>query len=194
MKLINRLYKGFFLLLLITIFSSCRQQANQLPPLFEVLDSSKTGLEFANRLHPTDSLNMFTYMYFYNGGGVGAGDFNNDGLVDVFFSANQGSNTLYLNKGNLHFEDISSQSGITNDGGWSTGVSVVDINHDGWLDIYVCRVGDFVTLHAGNQLWVCKGLNKKGIPIYEESAAKYGLDFKGFCTQAAFLIMIWMAI
>jgi len=186
MKLITRLYKGFFLLLLITIFSRCRQQANHLPPLFDVLDSSKTGLEFANRLHPTDSLNMFTYMYFYNGGGVGAGDFNNDGLVDVFFSANQGPNSLYLNKGNLHFEDISSQSGITNDGGWSTGVSVVDINHDGWLDIYVCRVGDFVTLHAGNQLWVCKGLNKKGIPIYEESAAKYGLDFKGFCTQAAF--------
>lgn len=147
---------------------SCNKPAVSEHPIFEILDSSKTGLQFANRLTPTASLNMFKYMYFYNGGGVGAGDFNNDGLTDVFFSSNQGANTLYLNKGNLQFEDITTKAAIPNDGGWSTGVSVVDINHDGWLDIYVCRVGEFETLHTGNILLVCKGVNKDGIPQYED--------------------------
>lgn len=166
--------------------SACNRTTAIENPIFEILDSSKTGLQFSNRLTPTASLNMFKYMYFYNGGGVGAGDFNNDGLIDVFFSSNQGANTLYLNKGNLQFEDITAKAGIPNDGGWSTGVSIVDINHDGWLDVYVCRVGEFETLHTGNILLVCKGLNKDGIPQYEDQAAAYGLNFKGFCTQAAF--------
>ena len=166
--------------------SACNRTTAIENPIFEILDSSKTGLQFSNRLTPTASLNMFKYMYFYNGGGVGAGDFNNDGLIDVFFSSNQGANTLYLNKGNLQFEDITAKAGIPNDGGWSTGVSIVDINHDGWLDLYVCRVGEFETLHTGNILLVCKGLNKDGIPQYEDQAAAYGLNFKGFCTQAAF--------
>ena len=84
-------------------------------------------------------------MYFYNGAGVGAGDFNNDGLIDLFFAANQGENKLYLNKGNLHFKDVTAEAEIPQDGGWSTGVSVVDINNDGLLDIYVCRVGNYET-------------------------------------------------
>jgi hypothetical protein len=186
MKLHPLLYKTFYSFLFLGLFTNCRTRVDQLPPVFDLLDSSKTGLLFANRLQPSATLNMFSYMYFYNGGGVGAGDFNNDGLIDVFFSANQAPNSLYLNKGNLHFEDVSRSAGITDDGGWSTGVSIVDINHDGWLDIYVCRVGDFGNLHAGNQLWICKGLNNNGIPVYEEQAARFGLDFKGFCTQAAF--------
>jgi len=165
---------------------ACNSSTQIENPIFEILDSSKTGLQFANRLTPTASLNMFKYMYFYNGGGVGAGDFNNDGLTDIFFSSNQGANTLYLNRGNLRFEDVTGKAGIPNDGGWSTGVSIIDINNDGWLDIYVCRVGEFQSLHTGNILLVCKGLNKAGIPEYEDQAAAYGLNFKGFCTQAAF--------
>jgi len=124
-------------------------------------------------------------MYFYNGAGVGAGDFNNDGRIDLFFSANQSANRLYLNEGGFHFNDITDVCGIKFDQGWSTGVSVVDINHDGWLDIYVCRVSGIETLTGANELWVNKGL-KDGIPHFENEAAQYGLDFSGFCTQAAF--------
>ncbi|MGN6165701.1 MAG: FG-GAP repeat domain-containing protein, partial [Flavisolibacter sp.] len=125
-------------------------------------------------------------MYFYNGAGVGAGDFNNDGLIDLFFSANQGDNKLFLNKGNLKFEDVTKQSKIPQDGGWSTGVSVVDINNDGLLDIYVCRVGKYEILNSRNQLLVCKGIDKNGAPFYQDEAAQYGLDFSGFSTQASF--------
>jgi hypothetical protein len=126
-------------------------------------------------------------MYFYNGAGVGAGDFNNDGFIDLFFSSNQGENKLYLNEGNLHFKDVTNQTKIPQDGGWSTGVSVVDINNDGLLDIYVCRVGNFEILKGKNQFLICHGIDKNGIPYYEDKAADYGLDFSGFSTQAAFL-------
>lgn len=129
---------------------------------------------------------MFTYMYFYNGAGVGAGDFNQDGLIDLFFAANQQPNALYLNKGKLQFEDVSAQTGIPRDSAWSTGVSVVDINNDGLLDIYVCRVGNYEILKSHNQLLVCTGI-QNGIPQFEEKSAEYGLDFSGFSTQAAFL-------
>ena len=155
-------------------------------PVFEVLGDDKTGLHFANKLTPTNQFNMFTYMYFYNGAGIGAGDFNNDGLIDLFFASNQQQNKLYLNKGGLHFSDVTTEAKIPEDGGWSTGVSVVDINNDGLLDIYVCRVGNYETLHSKNQLLVCKGIDKNGVPFYEDEAAKYGLDFSGFSTQAVF--------
>jgi hypothetical protein len=125
-------------------------------------------------------------MYFYNGSGVGAGDFNKDGLIDLFFSSNQGQNTLYLNQGKLKFKDVTKESMIPNNTGWSTGVSVVDVNNDGLLDIYVCRVGNFGTLKSKNQFLICEGINKNGIPYYKDRAAEYGLDFSGFSTQAAF--------
>lgn len=155
--------------------------------LFDALDSKTTGLAFANKLTPAPDFNMFKYMYFYNGGGVGAGDFNNDGLVDLFFSANQMDNKLYLNTGELKFKDITTQAKIPQDHGWSTGVSLVDINNDGMLDIYVCRVGKYEKLSSRNQLLVCEGIGKDGIPVYADKAAQYGLDFSGFSTQAAFL-------
>jgi hypothetical protein len=127
-------------------------------------------------------------MYYYNGAGVGAGDFNNDGRIDLFFAANQQANRLYLNKGQLQFEDITkAAAGVPTDAAWSTGVSVVDINNDGLLDIYVCRVGNYKVLKGKNQLLVCTGIDEKGIPHYQEQAAQYGLDFSGFSTQAAFL-------
>ncbi len=182
--------KGFhskYFIYLFIFLAACRPATVKLPPVFEVLDSSQTGLVFSNKLTPTQELNMFKYMYFYNGGGVGSGDFNNDGLIDVFFSANQGENKLYLNKGGLRFQDVTAEAKIPQDGAWSTGVSVVDINNDGLLDIYICRVGEFETLHGRNQLLICKGIDKNGVPFYEDQAKQYGLDFSGFSTQAVFV-------
>jgi len=150
------------------------------------MENNQTGLNFVNALKPNAKVNMLSYMYFYNGAGMAAGDFNNDGNTDLFFCSNQGQNTLYLNEGGLHFKDVTLEAKIPNDGGWSTGVSVVDINQDGLLDLYVCRVGQYENLTQGNQLLVCKGIGENGIPFYEDQAAAFGLAFNGFSTQAAF--------
>jgi hypothetical protein len=133
-------------------------------------------------------------MYFYNGAGVGAGDFNNDGKVDLFFSSNQGSNSLFLNTGNLHFKDVTREAGIPKAKAWSTGVSIVDVNNDGLLDIYVCTVGKYLVLNSRNQLLICKGINENGVPSYADEAREYGLDFSGFSTSPLFLISTWMVI
>src|SRR5690348_2884010 len=148
----NRIF--FYTLLFITVLGCKSNTQPALPPLFKVLDSKTTGLNFTNQLTPTEQFNVFKYMYFYNGAGVGAGDFNNDGKIDLFFASNQGSNKLYINEGGLHFKDVTKDAAIPEDGGWSTGVSVVDINNDGLLDLYICRVGNFESLHAKNQLLV----------------------------------------
>ncbi|CAN5538544.1 VCBS repeat-containing protein [soil metagenome] len=171
----------------IALTAGCKHKPTpQIDTVFQVLDSKTTGLDFANVLTPTKDLNLFNYMYYYNGAGIGAGDFNNDGLTDLFFAANQGQNKLYINRGNLQFKDVTSEARIPNDSAWSTGVSVVDINNDGLLDIYVCIVSGFEGLKGTNKLLVCKGINKNGVPFYEDEAAMYGLNFSGFCTQAAF--------
>jgi len=172
-------------IIIVSIISSCSNHKTDRPVLFETLDADKTGLHFINKLTPTDSFNMFHYMYFYNGAGVGAGDFNNDGKIDLFFASNQGDNKLYLNEGDLKFKDVTVDAKIPQDKGWSTGVSVIDINNDGLLDIYICKVGNYETLHGKNQLLICKGI-KNGVPYYEDEAAQYGLDFSGFSTQAVF--------
>lgn len=171
---------GFYLLAL-----GCRQEPAQ-PALFDLLDSSATGIRFANRLTPRADLNMLKYMYFYNGAGVGAGDLNNDGLVDLYFAANQTGDKLYLNQGELRFREVTAAAGVPNDGGWSTGVSIVDINDDGMLDIYVCRVGNYASLQSHNLLLVCQGIGKDGVPVYKDEAESRGLAFSGFSTQAAF--------
>ena len=171
----------------LVILTGCKQQsAGTQPLLFEALSAGRTGLDFSNKLTPTQEFNVFKYMYFYNGGGVGTADFNNDGKIDVFFAANQVSNRLYLNAGGLHFRDVTKEAKIPQDGAWSTGVSVIDINNDGLMDIYVCRVGNHETLHSHNQLLICQGIDKDGIPSYKDEAKEYGLDFSGFSTQAAF--------
>jgi hypothetical protein len=154
--------------------------------MFEVLDDDKTGLHFSNNLRATQEFNMFDYMYFYNGAGIGAGDFNKDGLIDLFFASNQGENKLYLNKGKLKFTDVTKEAQIPEDSAWSTGVSLVDIINDGLLDIYVCRVGNYKTLHSKNQLLICQGIDKNGVPFFKDEATQYGLDFSGFSTQAIF--------
>ena len=174
-----------WLTVLLFIFSCTNKQTDR-SAVFEALNSKQTGLDFSNKLTATAQFNMFKYMYFYNGAGVGAGDLNNDGLIDLFFSANQGENKLYLNKGDLKFQDVTAAAKIPQDGGWSTGVSIVDINNDGLLDIYVCRVGNYEILKSKNQFLICKGIDKNGVPFYEDEASQMGLAFSGFSTQTAF--------
>lgn len=181
---IVQLYHGGAVMLLLLLFSCSDKKIES--PFFESLGSKQTGIDFTNQLKPTPAFNLFSYMYYYNGAGVGAGDFNNDGLIDLFFAANQGENKLYVNKGGLKFEDVTKAAAVPQDSGWSTGVSVVDINNDGLLDIYVCRVGQFKMLKSKNQLLVCKKIDQQGVPVYADEAAAYGLDFSGFSTQAAF--------
>ncbi len=155
------------------------------PPPFKMINGAELGLDFSNELEQTSEFNVFNYMYFFNGGGVAAGDFNQDGLPDLYFTSNMESNRLFLNKGDLQFEDVTDQAGVPGSGGWKTGASVVDINQDGMLDIYVSQMGDFQTVEGRNQLFVCQEV-VDGVPRFEERAAEYGLDFVAFGTQASF--------
>ena len=149
--------------------------------LFEKLPASKTHIDFTNQITETPDFNILDYLYFYNGGGVASGDINNDGLVDLFFTSNQGKNKLYLNKGNMEFEDISTKAGIEGFSDWKTGVTMADVNGDGLLDIYVCSVSNFKGMEGSNELYINNGDN-----TFTEKANEYGLDFTGFSTQAAF--------
>ncbi len=149
--------------------------------LFEKLPASKTHIDFTNQITETPEFNILDYLYFYNGGGVSSGDINNDGLVDLFFTSNQGKNKLYLNKGNMEFEDISVKAGIEGFSDWKTGVTMADVNGDGLLDIYVCAVSNFKGMEGSNELYINNGDN-----TFSEKASEYGLDFTGFSTQAAF--------
>lgn len=154
--------------------------------LFQQLDSTQTGVGFVNRLQNTDSLSILDYLYFYNGGGVAAGDLNNDGRTDLYFVSNQGANKLYLNKGKLAFADVTNKAGVAGKAGWQTGVTMADVNGDGWLDIYVCAVSQFKGLTGANELYINNGPGPDGTPTFTEHAADYGLAFAGFSTQASF--------
>ena len=171
----------FTMLLLILINDSFAQQNT---PLFKLLPSSQTGIDFKNQLFENDTLNILNQANIYNGGGVGVGDFNRDGLMDIYFAGNMVSNTLYLNKGSLKFSDVTDQAGVTGEGRWCTGVSVVDINADGWPDIYVCASFTADAKRRANLLYINQGLNKEGVPVFRESALAYGLADTGFSTQA----------
>lgn len=149
--------------------------------LFRLLPTTQTGIDFVNQLDYTEELNTYTFKNFYNGGGVGLGDFNNDGLLDIFFSGNLVSNKLYLNKGNLQFEDISQSAGLSTEGVWTTGVSLVDINADGFLDIYICKSGPPTNIRRSNELFI-----NNGNLTFTERANDYGLNFKGLSVHAAF--------
>ncbi|MBL0356264.1 MAG: VCBS repeat-containing protein [Chitinophagaceae bacterium] len=176
----------FLTSLILVMLAACTSKKEVKNAIFKTLTSKETGIDFSNNLTYNNQFNLFKYMYFYNGSGVGAADFNNDGLTDLFFGSNQHNNKIYLNTGSLHFKDISQQSGIPQDSGWTTGISVVDINNDGLMDIYVCRVGNYEILHSKNQLLINQGIGKEGIPTFVDKAKEYGLDFSGFSTQAAF--------
>jgi hypothetical protein len=149
--------------------------------LFTDLDKSSTGIDFRNLLVEDETLNVAHYIYFYNGAGVAIGDVNNDGLQDVFFSGNMVKNRLYLNKGNFKFDNITTQSHVAEMQGWCTGVSMVDINQDGYLDIYICRSADDDANKRKNLLFI----NNKDLTFTEE-AEKYGLADNGYSTQATF--------
>jgi len=158
--------------------------------LFVKLPASQTGITFANRLTETDSLNALTFEYIYNGAGVGVGDFNRDGRADLYFAGNQVSSQLYLNQTNtdqpMRFRDITEQAG-TGTRVWCTGVSVADINQDGWPDIYVCVAGKTTDSSArANKLFINNGPTADSIPTFTERAAEYGLNDTGYSTQAVF--------
>ncbi len=163
---------------------SCADKSPELR--FQLLDNQDTGIDFSNSLNATPELNILNYIYYYNGGGVAAGDFNSDGLIDLYFTANQEQDALFLNNGEFKFSSILSQTGITNTSGWTTGVTTVDINQDGLLDLYICKVNGLRGEPAHNLLYVNQGNNPEGIPQFKELAKDYGLDFKGFGTQATF--------
>lgn len=150
---------------------------------FEQINPKQSGLHFSNTLahNLKNGLNVFDYDYYYNGAGVGIADINNDGLKDIFFCANQGSNKLFLNKGNLVFEDITESANINTKKGWSSGVTFVDINNDGWLDIYVSQGGPYSKSDRANLLLINQKNN-----TFKEGASNYGLDDTGISTQSAF--------
>jgi hypothetical protein len=169
---------SFVLLLLLAISCNTNKTA---PTLFQLLDASQTHINFSNDLSYDDKFNIYTYRNFYNGGGVAIGDINNDGLPDIFFTANMLPNKLYLNKGNMQFEDITEKAGIGKKGKWSTGVSMADVNGDGLPDIYVCNSGDIQGDNRQNELYI-----NNGNLTFTEEAHKYGLDDHGLSTHAAF--------
>ena len=174
-----------YLLFVVLFFLCCNPKQAEPPRLFQLMDG--TGIEFSNTIYNTKDFNIFSYRNFYNGGGVGVGDINNDGLADVFFTANMGSNKLYLNKGNWQFEDISQKAGFGEKQDWSTGVVMVDINHDGWLDIYVCNAGYINNTPPESKLYINNGSSAKSGISFTESAEAYGLANKGgYATHAAF--------
>jgi len=164
------------------LLTACQKEVKR----FVLADASQTGINFVNQLTETPEQNILTYLYFYNGAGVATADFNNDGYLDLYFVSNQGADKIYKNLGNLQFEDITQRSGITNDSGWTTGVTTVDINHDGRMDIYVCQLGNYKTFLGVNKLFVNLGNDEAGNPLFEEQAAKYSLDIRSNATQAAF--------
>ncbi len=182
---------SFFIILLFTSsFLACQKKQSLeqgVKKRFARLTAKETGIHFENAIKETGRMNGLMYEYLYNGGGVAVGDFNNDNLPDLYFVANLKPNALYINKGNLTFEETTQQSGVKGKYGFHTGVTTVDINHDGLLDIYVCKSGSFNDPDKyRNELYINQGVDANGIPRFLESAQKYGLDIATHATQASF--------
>lgn len=178
-----KLYYLSVILGMVFLFSSCNSES--INKQFRFVPSDDSGLTFSNDISSNDSFNILNFHYIYNGGGVGVGDFDKNGLPDLVFSGNQVSSKLYLNQGNLTFQDISEVAKISTKR-WATGVSIADINADGWEDIYVSVGGLDCQGDCLNYLFVHQGLNEAGIPIFEEKAKAYGLEDGLYTQQAAF--------
>jgi hypothetical protein len=175
-----------FMLLLLAGFACTNTKKAESNKLFLLHEAKDTGIDFINELSYSEKLNPYTFRNFYNGGGVGLGDFDKDGLLDIFFSGNLVANKLYLNKGDFKFKDVSVQAGIGSKGVWTTGVSIVDINADGWLDIYICKSGPPGGVNRHNELFINDGNGVGEIPTFTEMAKAYQLDDQGLSTHAAF--------
>jgi len=186
MKPIKKIFQNghycFIGLFVFILFSSCNSKST----LFTKLSTDESGIDFNNLITENDSINPIDLEFLYNGGGVGVGDFNRDDLPDLYFTASTVSNKLYLNKGNMKFEDITAAATVDGMQRWCSGVSVVDINEDGWQDIYVCASIKTNPDQRRNLLYINQGLNQKGIPFFKELAHEYGLDDTSYSVQAAF--------
>ncbi|MGC4037516.1 MAG: VCBS repeat-containing protein [Chitinophagaceae bacterium] len=176
-------FPGIFIILFTSLATACNTRNSS---LFQLLPAERSGIEFENKIVENDSINPFDMTNMYNGAGVGIGDFNNDGLQDVYFAGNQVPCQLYLNKGHLKFENVTTVAKVDGNGKWCRGVAVVDINNDGWQDIYVCATIYADPERRKNLLYVNQGLNANGIPVFKEMAKEYGLDDDSHSTMASF--------
>ncbi len=175
---------------LLSLLAGCSAASDPAPPpaagrLFTLLPSSYTGVRFENRLTDTREMNVFTYRNYYNGGGTAIGDLTGDGLPEIVLTSNLGGTRLYLNEGKFRFRDVTEQAGLHSKG-WTTGVTLADVNGDGRLDIYVCHAGLGDGRLRANELYINQGLNADGVPTFVEQAAAYGVADSGYSTQAVF--------
>jgi hypothetical protein len=172
----------FLLIILLALLAvSCKK-----PALFEQISSAHSGIDFNNLITESDTINPLDLVNIYNGGGVGVGDFNGDGLADLYFTGNMVPSRLYLNKGDFKFQDITDMAGVSGEGRWARGVAVVDINNDGRMDIYVCNTIYKDSLQRRNLLYVNQGQAKDGLPRFKEQSAEYGLEAGYQSTMASF--------
>ncbi len=179
--------KILYLFIILLVMSSCvqdKEEATTSTKIFSPLTAKESGIQFSNTLTEDSIVNYFTYPYLYMGGGLAIGDVNNDGLQDIYFTGNMVENTLYLNKGDLKFEDISQAAGVAGDDRWVTGVTMADVNADGWMDIYVSVSGKFTT--KKNQLYINQGLDNNNLPVFKEEAEIRGVADEGHTTQGTF--------
>src|SRR5450755_987445 len=177
----RKIFSSLFVVICVFLYG-----CNSRETLFKKISSSHSGIHFNNAISENDSINPIDLEFMYNGGGVAVGDFNNDGLPDLYFTGSLVSNKLYLNKGHFEFTDITEEAKVSGEGRWSNGASVVDINNDGWLDIYLCVTINKNPVQRTNLLYVNQGLDKNGIPVFKEMAREYGLADTSFSVQAAF--------
>src|SRR5688572_4695307 len=175
------IYSSVCVLLILSMACSNRDEKK-----FRFVPASESGIHFKNTLKESVEFNIFNYMYFYNGGGVAVGDLNGDELPDIYFTSNQEANKLYLNQGDMKFKDITAEAGVKGFTGWTTGVTMADVNNDGRLDIYVGYLGDYLIFKGKNQLFINEGNDEQGVPKFTDRAMEFGLDLIGFATQAAF--------
>lgn len=181
--------RSYRIVFLIILAAGCSEQVHridhiEIDGLFTLMPSGYTGIDFENRLQETQDFNVFTYRNYHNGGGVAIADFNNDGLSDVYLTANQGPNRLYLNEGDFRFRDVTFEAGVAGERPWSTGVTVADVNGDGWLDLYVSAAGDVPPDERANELFINQG--RSGVPRFVEHAEAYGVADRGYSVQGAF--------
>lgn len=175
----------FALLAVVGMVVSCGTSARE-EALFSLLPPDSTGVTFVNRVEDRPERNVLNFEYLYNGGGVAVGDVNGDGRPDLYFTANSGSNELYLNQGDFQFREATEKARIGGRNGWTTGVTMADVNGDGLLDVYVCKSGPIGAEHRRNRLYINQGSSGKGIPQFKEKAEEYGLDDPAYSTHATF--------